>query len=64
MATALGQRYLVRYYEGTTTLAMLDFCLMRGYITPAEYDRALSGEPPIGYVPTPTIAAKDDAATA
>lgn len=55
MATALGFRYLCRFYEGTTTLAMLDFCLGRSYITPTEYDRALTGEPPIGYVPTPTV---------
>lgn len=58
MATALGFRYLCRFYEGSTTLAMLDFCLLRGYITPTEYDRALTGEPPIGYVPTPTLLSK------
>lgn len=57
MATALGFRYLCRFYEGTTTLAMLDFCLMRSYITPAEYDRAIEGLPPVGYIPTPTAKA-------
>lgn len=63
MATALGFRYLCRFYEGTTTVAMLDYCLSRNMITATEYERALTGEPPIGYVPTPTaMTASTDAA--
>lgn len=61
MANPTGYRYLVRYYEGTGTLAQLDYCLSRGYITLAEYDRALTGEPPEGYQPTPTFAATTEA---
>ena len=60
MATAIGQRYLVRFYEGSATQAQLDYCLSRGYITLEEYDRALTGEPPVGYQPTPTFAAEPE----
>ncbi|WP_028637709.1 hypothetical protein [Nocardioides sp. URHA0032] len=59
MATALGFRYLCRFYENdpVVTVATLDTCLTRKWISLTEYERALSGEPPIGYVPTPTFAA-------
>lgn len=50
MATATGYRYLCRYYEGTATVAHLDMCLTKGFISQAEYDRALTGEPPEGYI--------------
>ncbi|MEQ7847709.1 hypothetical protein [Nocardioides kribbensis] len=58
MATAIGQRYLVRYYEAdeqgrADLLPMLNTCKTRGYITAAEYDRAIAGEEPIGYMPSP-----------
>lgn len=55
MATAIGSRYLVRYYEAdeqgrTDLLPMLTTCRQRGYVTAEEYDRALAGEPPVGYL--------------
>ena len=53
MATALGQRYLVRYYEGTATVEQLNSCLAKGWINQAEHDRAIAGEPPEGYQPSP-----------
>lgn len=49
MATALGYRYLVRFYEGTATLVQLDACLTKGWITLDEYDRAVEGLAPLGY---------------
>ncbi|WP_243061135.1 hypothetical protein [Nocardioides sp. SR21] len=64
MANPTGFRYLCRYYEGTASLATLDYCLTKGYITLVEYERALTGEPPIGYVPTPTAASAAAQATA
>jgi hypothetical protein len=61
MATALGFRLLCRYYEGTATVAQLDTAKTKNWINQAEYDLALTGEPPVGYVPTPERAALDDA---
>lgn len=65
MATAIGYRYLVRYYEAdeqgrTDLLPMLTTCKNQGRITAEEYDRAVAGEPPAGYVP-PTMTATDAA---
>lgn len=54
MATALGQQILVRYYEGSATVAHLDQAKLRGWITTEEYDRAIAGLPPAGYVAQPT----------
>lgn len=45
MANALGARMLIRYAEGTATLAQLDATLAKGWITQAEYDTATT--PPL-----------------
>lgn len=50
MANVYGYRVLVSYYEGRTSEAALDRALQVGWINQAEYDRALTGEPPVGYV--------------
>lgn len=55
MATAIGQRMLVRYYEadevGRVELRpKLDLYRDKAQITVAEHERAVAGEPPVGYV--------------
>lgn len=67
MATAIGYRYLVRYYEAdeqsrTDLLPMLTTCKNQGRITAEEYDRALAGEPPVGYI-APTAAPAETTAS-
>lgn len=53
MATALGRQILTRYYEGSATVAHLDQAKLRNWITTDEYDRAIAGLPPEGYIPSP-----------
>lgn len=60
MANVYGFRILVAYYEGRATEAHLDRALQVGWINQPEYDRALTGEPPIGYV-APLSAASQSA---
>lgn len=50
MANIYGFRILVAYYEGRANKANLDAALAKGWITQAEHDRAMSGQPPEGYV--------------
>ena len=56
MATTLGLQILARYYAGTATVAHLDQALLREWITQDEYDRAIAGLPPEGYIPLPKFA--------
>lgn len=60
MANLYGFRILVAYYEGRADEAALDRALFKGWISQPEYDRALTGLPPEGYVP-PMLAASSDA---
>lgn len=57
MANTYGYRVLVSYYDGRCTEAALDRALVVGWINQAEYDRALTGEPPVGYVEPLRLAA-------
>lgn len=59
MANTYGFRILVAYYEGRATEANLDAALAKGWINQPEYDRALLGEAPEGYVAPMRIAAAD-----
>lgn len=66
MATALGYDMLVRYYEATEAervdlLVTLGNYRRKRQISDAEYDRAVTGEPPTGYV-APTMTTTDAAA--
>jgi hypothetical protein len=58
MATALGNNVLRRFYEGTATVAQLDQALLRKWISQDEYNLAIAGEPPVGYVPPTALAAE------
>lgn len=58
MANIYGFRVLVSYYEGRTNEAALDRALQVRWISQAEYDQALTGEAPEGYV-APMSAAAD-----
>lgn len=55
MANPMGFLILTRYYEGDATVLHLDQALLRKWINQAEYDLAVAGLPPEGYVPTPTL---------
>lgn len=62
MANIVGRTYLTRYYEAdeaerVTLVERLDYCLARKYISVLEYDRAIAGLPPEGYIPPPTTLA-------
>lgn len=70
MANIVGRNYLTRYYEAdeagrAVLIERLDYCLTKKYISPLEYDRAIAGLPPEGYVPSPAkLAADSQTATA
>lgn len=62
MANTYGYRILVMYYEGRTGEASLDRALQLTWINQGEYDRALTGEPPVGYIPPQMFQATADSA--
>lgn len=59
MANTYGFRVLVSYFEGRADEAALDRALQKAWISQVEYDRALAGDPPEGYIAPMRVAAAD-----